>query len=1610
MSSGDDGWKERLGIDFPIDLSDSDIEEERFGGASPRRRSSGFSLKTNSDELIISEETERVESFDSFSQEEEELAKYLKVYGRTPPRTVRLRRQKERDAYCLQAKEAAKATLKRRDTSERFLSLPGFTDHGIAEASPERTRQHIRERKRSKDRKRSRERNRKKSTVENLASVLSTLTTQESDERCESMPPLSPAYKVESRTRYMSVSCRKVNDEDETEQTEIRKQSTAELPQDRVAYYKHLQGQVKVGSQDLTFSSRQQSEEEALYQQELYEILWLELQAWQAGTDCTTYDLQLIIQRNEVLDIIQEVLNFKFDPDRQEKHQESFTSFPNKKITTVDELVTTGDLKIGGIPVAAHDLLDGSGSSRMGGGEEECEGCLSIWCVPCKDNQTKALMQVAALLKKLDYAESLFPSTQKLAFHHPEWKQHNFINRYKALCVWYNTTVQLRMKVKVLGKLLGNMTNTLIPWPDLTTNFVDITTPTSSHDSGTQFPQQFEENPQETETQVPKSSSMSNVRFVIDSDKSDASSNPSDSNNSTDSGHTTASTNSGFLMPPSHSVGQASSGLRRCLSDIFIEANPYRKYVEKLLRNKGMKKTFDKVAEVIRDVMNRTMCVLEFNHDEKQKKADSDIMSKALAETSQELSRYRAWTAKFTEMGLPSFYALFIFLSSVSLQMMRECLKLRLEQMPEKPSRLSIRELMREYKEGVKFAVLVRQKYLRVCQALFAHLTPKLRENLEVRQNQAIEELDANIKRMLEVYLEWLDQFVCMLHREPHASGLQRNFLQEEWRFVQATCPHVTEGDSLAATRFCNIACHMLCSVGDFIDTGIDDQMAAMQDSTLGNLDDIEEDEDLEQDEIQKKRLRQRCRALQVLLAETRERSLRAAGLAKMLRKDLEVAAEFSLCEGPELVLTRLQLTGHVRVLAPHSHNHFIFVPGRIKDKREYIWNLLDMRVGGMDQDDDELGGYLVLMRCDNLASSCLWSGDVIEIEPTADCTITLSRIVVTSLLVVVSSGTLLVPLRREFQHCMGNTVTLVRDQTAPNKAVTHSIDELKKEALGLCDNLVKSVRQVESLTDLEVVTPDVEDSERHHLHLVTRDVVHQYFMFGFEYHKEVTRLVTGQHRAEVAPMLVNLARMWMKFVKAHYSQGKGSRPRWANAGLEFIVFVCNPHNTCYLQEQDFQQLVKEIECCRDYIIGTAPETKQPCTPLTPVLPRHFRSPSTSSVVHHAPERSLSTQSSSSQGDCSPVINPTDSPLLRRHLKSKSQPTVEKLVDVTDSPSQYSEKPIQRVRRKIFTMDTKLDERLRDERVIGQVSNIHRDKIHFKPRTVNFSWQRGFKIGAGRFGKVYTAVNNNTGELMAMKVLPLQPNDHRSIRRVADEFHIFEGISHPHLVKCYGVEIHNDEMLMFMEYCDEGTLESLATSTETGLPEELVRKYTRQLLEAVHALHERGIVHRDIKGANIFLTEEGNMLKLGDFGCAVRLRGHHTEVGELAGIVGTHAYMAPEIFQSSEGHGRAADVWSVGCVVIEMATGKRPWPEYDSSVQIMFRVGMGQSPTIPKHLSEEGHEFLASCFIHDPKKRATTAQLLDHTFVKVDTGEDCPSLPLFSHPPFVPYMKLLSNT
>ena len=101
--------------------------------------------------------------------------------------------------------------------------------------------------------------------------------------------------------------------------------------------------------------------------------------------------------------------------------------------------------------------------------------------------------------------------------------------------------------------------------------------------------------------------------------------------------------------------------------------------------------------------------------------------------------------------------------------------------------------------------------------------------------------------------------------------------------------------------------------------------------------------------------------------------------------------------------------------------------------------------------------------------------------------------------------------------------------------------------------------------------------------------------------------------------------------------------------------------------------------------------------------------------------------------------------------------------------------------------------------------------------------------------------------------------------------------------------------------------------------------------------------------------------------------------------MGTQPYIAPEVFtrNMNEGHGRAADIWSMACVVLEMVQGERPWADLQSNYQIMFKVGMGQSPEVPDHLSEEGKDFLGTCFVQNPQERATAQDLLNHNFIKV---------------------------
>lgn len=137
----------------------------------------------------------------------------------------------------------------------------------------------------------------------------------------------------------------------------------------------------------------------------------------------------------------------------------------------------------------------------------------------------------------------------------------------------------------------------------------------------------------------------------------------------------------------------------------------------------------------------------------------------------------------------------------------------------------------------------------------------------------------------------------------------------------------------------------------------------------------------------------------------------------------------------------------------------------------------------------------------------------------------------------------------------------------------------------------------------------------------------------------------------------------------------------------------------------------------------------------------------------------------------------------------KEEPLHETIVRIKLQPVLHSE----RVRDAVEQLDIQLDNQLMKQRLIGKVAAVSNDalgKSHIRRKCVTFSWQRGIKIGQGRFGKVYTAVNNNTGEMMAVKEVAVQYNDTNAIKRVAEELKILEGISHRNLVKYYGIEIH----------------------------------------------------------------------------------------------------------------------------------------------------------------------------------------------------------------------------
>lgn len=277
-----------------------------------------------------------------------------------------------------------------------------------------------------------------------------------------------------------------------------------------------------------------------------------------------------------------------------------------------------------------------------------------------------------------------------------------------------------------------------------------------------------------------------------------------------------------------------------------------------------------------------------------------------------------------------------------------------------------------------------------------------------------------------------------------------------------------------------------------------------------------------------------------------------------------------------------------------------------------------------------------------------------------------------------------------------------------------------------------------------------------------------------------------------------------------------------------------------------------------------------------------------------------------------------------------------------------------------------------------------------------YVWVRGELLGRGTFGKVYLGLNLTTGDMLAVKQVeaPRQLSKshatQNSIDTLFSEVETMKDLDHLNIVQYLGFEAREDMYNLFLEYVPGGSVKAILDHYGR-FPEQIIRNLNTQVLDGLAYLHSRGILHRDLKADNLLLDLDGT-IKISDFGISKRSRDIYSNNAEMS-MQGTIFWMAPEVIHNvvkneKQGYSAKVDVWSLGCVILEMFAGRRPWST-EEAVGALYKLGSSkQAPPIPDdtlpYVSTLGKNFLDACFIIDPSERPTARELLNHTFAERD--------------------------
>ncbi|XP_076382237.1 MAP4K3-like protein hppy isoform X9 [Megalopta genalis] len=252
------------------------------------------------------------------------------------------------------------------------------------------------------------------------------------------------------------------------------------------------------------------------------------------------------------------------------------------------------------------------------------------------------------------------------------------------------------------------------------------------------------------------------------------------------------------------------------------------------------------------------------------------------------------------------------------------------------------------------------------------------------------------------------------------------------------------------------------------------------------------------------------------------------------------------------------------------------------------------------------------------------------------------------------------------------------------------------------------------------------------------------------------------------------------------------------------------------------------------------------------------------------------------------------------------------------------------------------------------------------------------RIGSGTYGDVYKAKRLSMNDLAAIKVIKLEPGDDFAI--IQQEILMMKDCRHPNIIAYYGSYLRREKLWICMEYCGGGSLQDIYHITGP-LSEIQIAYMCRETLLGLAYLHSMGKMHRDIKSANILLTEAGDV-KLADFGVSAQIT---ATINKRKSFIGTPYWMAPEVaaVERKGGYNQLCDIWACGITAIELAELQPPMFDLHPMRALFLMSKSGFKPPTLKDKdkwSPTFHNFVKVALTKNPKKRPTAEKLLQHAF------------------------------